>query len=142
MATTLEQSPTPTAPRRAAGPVACGAATGAVASVCCSVGILPAVTWATVVTGGYFSLSATYGSAILVFGGFALSALVAWLIMRRRTAGLPQAIARSALRRGVGASLLASAASYFVLMELVLPFLMLVGILKAGQFTPLMHMKM
>lgn len=142
MATTMQESPTQAkAPRRLAGPVACGTVAGALFSTCCSVGVAPVITWATTVTGGYFALSSftpVGATPFMVAGMFLLSGLATWLIMRRRTRGMAGPVARAVTRRGVRTALLTSGVTYFVLMGLVLPGLFAIGALGMGQFQPMM----
>lgn len=137
VATTLRKQPTEgTSPARP-GAVACGAGFGALAMTCCSVGILGAATWGAGVSAGFFAFdefSPVGERPVFVVAAFLLSALVAWLVVRRRVAGLPSQTARAATRRAMSAALLGAGATYFVLMQFVMPLLFLLGVLEMGQF--------
>lgn len=134
--TSTVEAPTDTA-SRGATPVVAGAASGAVAMTCCSVGILGASTFAAGVSGGFFALGAaspigTTPTFVLI--ALALATAVAWMFARRRTRGLPKEVARRSTRRAVGAALLTGGATYFVLMQFVIPVLFMTGVLRMGQY--------
>lgn len=139
MTSTFDTSAFSTSPStsRLATPVVAGAASGAVAMTCCSVGILGASTWAAGVSAGFFAFgnASPIGSTpTFVLLALVLSTAIAWVVVRRQVRGLPSEVARASTRRAVGAALLTSGATYFVLMEFVMPVLFVTGALKMGQF--------
>jgi len=136
MTTTVEPTTTPSA-ERFTGPVVAGAASGAVAMTCCSIGIIGASTWAAGTSAGFFALTAASPigqTPTFVLIALVLSSAIAWLINRRRVAGLPPEVARSSTRRAVGAAVLTGGVTYFVLMQFVMPVLFVTGALHMGQF--------
>lgn len=134
--TTTVEAPAPSVDR-GASPLVAGAASGAVAMTCCSVGILGASTFAAGVSGGLFALGAA--SPIGTTPTFVLVAMIlataaAWLFNRRRVRGLPRGVARRSNHRAVGAALLTGGATYFVLMQFIIPVLFITGVLRMGQY--------
>lgn len=57
-----------------------------------------------------------------------------WLPTRRRVRGLPKEVARASTRRAIGAALLTGGATYFVLMQFVIPVLFMTGVLDMAQY--------
>lgn len=126
MTTLLERAPVANPPRANSTSASCGVAGGAVATTCCSVGLLGSVTWAAGINAGFFTLDkvSPVGSVPILFvGALLLTALVTWGLARRRVAGLPTEVARTAIRRSVGVGLFTGVATYFVFMEIVIPIL-------------------
>jgi len=122
---------------RLASSTACGALLGAAASTCCSIGLGAAGAVAFGVNAGFFALDkmSPIGSRpILFFAALLASVGLAWAVSRRRTAGLPDATARAVTRRTVSAAAVASVASYFVIMEVLVPLLFVMGVLHMGQW--------
>lgn len=120
-------------------PVACGIGAGALGTVCCSVGLLGAATYGVGVAAGFAALDdlSPIGSRpLLIIAAFLLAIGLTWLLMRRRTQHLGADAARAATRKALFITLVATAATYFVLMQFVLPLLFVTGGTDMGQFRP------
>lgn len=141
MAATLN---TPTMSKPATGTKAaatCGAVGGATVVGCCSVGVLGAVFTGLGAGTTFFalgSLTPVGDRPILLVGGLLLAALATWAFMRRRVAGLPQPVARAAMRRSLGVTVFSGMAAYFVVMQIVIPllFLLIGDTVEMGMFFP------
>lgn len=95
-------------------------------------------TWAVGLNAALFALdkSSPVGSRpILVLIGMILTLGLTWVLMRRRVSGLPSTVARSVMRRAMVVSLFSGALTYFVLMQIVMPLLFLLGV-NMGLFRP------
>lgn len=131
---------TPTTTKPATGTrtgAVCGAIGGGVVVGCCSIGVLGAIFTGIGFGSTFFALdtaSPAGSRPILLIGGLLVAALATWAFMRRRVAGLPQPVARAAMRRSVGISVFSGVASYFVIMQVVIPLLFVFGMLDMGLF--------
>lgn len=56
--------------------------------------------------------------------------------MRRRVSGLPEPVAKTAMRRSLGITLFSGVATYFFVMQIVIPLLFLGGVIDMGAFFP------
>ncbi len=96
-------------------------------------------TWAVSLNAAFFALdkiSPVGSRPILVLIGLGITLLLTWVLMRRRARGLPSAVARSVMRRGMIVALFSGALTYFVLMQIVMPLLFLFGVSMGGFFPP------
>jgi len=71
---------------------------------------------------------------ILVVGGLVLTVVLTWLLTARQRQHLPSAIARRALRQSLSIALFAGAATYFALMQIVMPALFAFGLPMGALF--------
>ncbi|MPY79826.1 MAG: hypothetical protein GEV04_15430 [Actinophytocola sp.] len=120
-------------------PLACGVGAGALGTVCCSVGVLGAATYGAGVAAGFTALDdlSPIGSRpLLTIGAFLLAMGLTWLFIHRRTRKLPHEVARAATRRALLVTVLATAVTYVLLMQFVLPLLFITGGSEMGQFSP------
>jgi hypothetical protein len=144
MATTIDSNlhanRTPHSGRRgAAVPVTTGAVLGGAAVGCCSVGIGPGMAVGLGVGSGFFALneiSPVGDRPVLFFGALLVAVTVAWLVARRQTRGMPSAVTAAATRRLVGAAAFATAGSWFVIMQIVIPVMFVLGWADMGQWFP------
>jgi hypothetical protein len=120
-------------------PVTTGAVLGGAAVGCCSVGIGSGIAVGLGVGSGFFALneiSPVGDRPVLFFGALLLAAGVAWLVARRQTRAMPSAVSAAATRRLVGAAAFATAGSWFVLMQIVIPVMFVFGWADMGQWFP------
>lgn len=88
-------------------------------------------TWAVGLNAALFALdkvSPVGSRPILVLIGLILTMGLTWLLMGRRVRGLPSAVASRVMRRAMMVSLFSGALTYFVLMQIVMPLLFLLGV--------------
>jgi hypothetical protein len=120
-------------------PVTTGAVLGGAAVGCCSVGIGSGMAVGLGVGSGFFALneiSPVGDRPVLFFGALLVAAAVAWLVARRQTRGLPSPASAAATRRLVGAAAFATAGSWFVIMQIVIPVMFVFGWADMGQWFP------
>jgi hypothetical protein len=140
MTTTTE--PTPASAAHRAGrttPVAVGTVLGAAGVGCCSVGIASGIAVGVGVGTGFFSLgqmSPVGDQPILFFGALLVTVAVAWAVARWQTRALPAAAATPAVRRVVAAGAITAAGSWFVMMQIVVPVMFILGWADMGQWFP------
>ena len=96
-------------------------------------------TWAAGINAAFFALdkvSPVGTRPILVLIGLVITLVLAWVLMLRRVRGLPSGVARSVMRRGMVVALFSGALTYFVLMQIVMPLLFLLGVSMGAFFPP------
>lgn len=60
--------------------------------------------------------------------GLVLTVLLTWVLTRRQRQGLPPELGRRLFWRAAGTALFAGAATYFLLMQVVMPVMFLFGV--------------
>lgn len=117
----------------------CGVIGGGAVVGCCSVGILSAVFTGFGAGSTFFALgnATPVGDRLfLMLAGLVVALAATWVYMRRRVQGLPEPVAKAAVRRSLGIALFSGVATYFVVMQIVIPLLFLGGVIDMAAFFP------
>jgi hypothetical protein len=102
------------------------------------VGVVAVATWAVGVNALLFALdkvSPVGSRPVLVGVGLLLTLLLTWVLTLRQRRGLPPPVGRRLFWQSARLALFAGAATYFVLMQIVMPVLFLFGV-PMGLFRP------
>lgn len=71
---------------------------------------------------------------VVVLVGLLLTVGLTWLLTAPQRRHMPTAVARRALQQSLAAALFAGAATYFLLMQLIMPALFAIGVPMGGLF--------